>query len=71
MVECYLPNQKAQNHFGDRSTHGSQYFAAEPSRKTPTTAMLEVLTKAELGGKRICFGDKKGDHVNVLSRLEE
>ena len=44
---------------------------AEPSRKTPATAMLEVLIKAKLGGKRICFGNKKGDHVYVLSRLEE
>ena len=44
---------------------------AEPSRKTPTTAMLVVLTKAKLGRKRIFFGNKKGGHVYVQSRLEE
>ena len=33
--------------------------------------MLEVLTKAKLGRKRICFGNKKRDHVYVQSRLEE
>ena len=44
---------------------------AEPSRKTPTTAMLEILTKAKLSWKRICFGKKKGDHVYVQSRPEE
>ena len=43
---------------------------AEPSRKTPTTAILEILTKAKLSWKRICFGNKKGDHVYVQSRLE-
>ena len=47
------------------------YCLVEPSEKTTTTAMLEILRKAKLGRKRICFGNKKGDHVYVQSRLEE
>ena len=43
----------------------------EPSRKTPTIPTLEVLTKAKLGRKRICFGNKKKYHVYVQSKLEE
>ena len=44
---------------------------AEASRKTPTTAMLEVLTKAKLGRKIIGFRNKKGAHVYAQSWLEE
>ena len=33
--------------------------------------MLEIVTKAKLDWKRICFGNKKGDHVYVQSRSEE
>lgn len=33
--------------------------------------MLEVLTKEQLGKKRICFGNKKENHFYLQSRLEK
>ena len=43
---------------------------AEPSRKTPTIAMLVGLAKEKLDRKRICFANKKGleeEYPNLVS----
>ena len=72
VVECYLPSQKAQSFWRPKIAWTAKFCClAELSRKTQAAAMLEILTKAKLGRKRICFGNKKGDHVYVQSRLEE